>query len=350
MGLIFFFFNISTGEILDSLMYYLKIDSLQKASQLFIELKEKDSSMVQDPFLRAKMASLLGIEPYPVLLLRDGGATPRFLRSNPVYIVFKDIKNTGRIGIYNLATATEEKIKLTYNRDVYPCFGDGRDTIYFLRPGKGGMFYLEQWCRGVGVEGIEFVEEFVGDKKNMFRFDYSNERIVFEYADYEKEGDFELYLYDFKDKTLKKLTNNIYFDGFPRFTPDGDVVFVSNHVPADNNIFLLDVDTGEIEPLVENPKADDREPAIAGDKLVYVSDKDGNQEIYLKDLKNGMEIRLTRNPGKDIQPDISPDGKWLVFQSERAGYKGLFIVSLLQPVSADSIVSLIKSKRKEVGE
>ena len=344
MGLFFLFFNLSSSDLYDSLVFYLKSDSVDKASEFFLKLKEVDSLKIENYLIRAKMASLLGVEPYPVLLLRDGAGTPKFLKKSPLLIVFKELRPPGKIGVYNLASGKEEIIKLTYNKDIYPCFGETQDTIYFLRPRKRG-FELKRWIRGEGVKDIDVMKDLLSDTKDMFRFDYENGKLVFEYIDFENDGDYELYLYDFKKDRLERLTDNIYYDRSPRFASENKVVFCSDHVPKDEDIFLMDLVTKEIKSLVGGNEAVDIEPAFAKDKLLYVSDRDGNQEIYLKDFKMGFNIRITYNPGKDIQPDISSDGKWVVFQSEREGHKGLYIFSLAQPVSADSIINLIKERR-----
>jgi Tol biopolymer transport system component len=58
--------------------------------------------------------------------------------------------------------------------------------------------------------------------------------------------------------------------------------------------------------------------------MVFVSDMDGNDEIYLMDL-NSFEIkRLTNDEGKDSSPQISSDGEIIVFVSDRDGDKEIF--------------------------
>lgn len=49
------------------------------------------------------------------------------------------------------------------------------------------------------------------------------------------------------------------------------------------------------------------------DKLIMLSDKDGDQNIYQLDLNNKQWTRLTSTKGIDITPRLSPDGKQLAF-------------------------------------
>jgi serine/threonine-protein kinase len=56
-------------------------------------------------------------------------------------------------------------------------------------------------------------------------------------------------------------------------------------------------------------------------RLLYVSDRDGDYEIYLKSLgTNRPDDKLTNNDGiNDWFPDWSADGNWIIFTSNRAG-------------------------------
>jgi len=52
-------------------------------------------------------------------------------------------------------------------------------------------------------------------------------------------------------------------------------------------------------------------------KIAFSSDRDGNWEIYVIDDYGGNPRNLTRNPADDRHPSWSPDGKRIVFQSNR---------------------------------
>jgi TolB protein len=55
----------------------------------------------------------------------------------------------------------------------------------------------------------------------------------------------------------------------------------------------------------------------------------GNTDIYTVDLKNGRKTRLTSGISIDTAPSYSPDGKQIVFESDRGGRQQIYLMSVL---------------------
>lgn len=62
--------------------------------------------------------------------------------------------------------------------------------------------------------------------------------------------------------------------------------------------------------------------------VAFVSDRDGQMEIYLLDLAAGAERRLTDHPASDMDPAFSPDGRRIAFTSDRRGSFEIYEMSL----------------------
>ena len=73
-------------------------------------------------------------------------------------------------------------------------------------------------------------------------------------------------------------------------------------------------DGGDAARVTATPAAESQlEWAPDSRRLVYVSDRDGPQHLYLYDFASGTETRLTDTPQSDVTPRFSPDGKLIAF-------------------------------------
>jgi len=72
-----------------------------------------------------------------------------------------------------------------------------------------------------------------------------------------------------------------------------------------------------------------------GKYLVYSSDRqDGNFDLYLRQIGDIRLVRLTQHPSADISPALSPDGRTLAFVSMRDDPEGDIFVAGLDPGDA----------------
>ena len=64
-----------------------------------------------------------------------------------------------------------------------------------------------------------------------------------------------------------------------------------------------------------------------GRKLAFVSDRDGNSEVYVMNANGSGQRNLTRNPAFDADPAWSPDGRKIAFVSNRDGSYGVYVMN-----------------------
>jgi serine/threonine protein kinase/Tol biopolymer transport system component len=54
-------------------------------------------------------------------------------------------------------------------------------------------------------------------------------------------------------------------------------------------------------------------------RIVYTTETSGNPEIWIMNADGSRRVQLTTNPGQDVSPRVTPDGRQIVFVSDRDG-------------------------------
>ncbi|MFN8251676.1 MAG: hypothetical protein U0V75_07305 [Ferruginibacter sp.] len=154
------------------------------------------------------------------------------------------------------------------------------------------------------------------------------------------------------------------------FTKDGKhVIYASTHLGADTcppvpdrrkygnkyiwplydsyDIFMADLN-GKIIKQLTHSKGYDAEATLSpdGKKMLYTSDKDGDIDLYIMDLKSGREKRITNTLGYDGGAWFSPDGKKIIWRASRPKteaevkeYKELLAENLVAPTNMEVYIA-----------
>jgi Tol biopolymer transport system component len=92
---------------------------------------------------------------------------------------------------------------------------------------------------------------------------------------------------------------------------------------------LSDTDTMMVTVMAGNqPPASTIQPSECTNcKIAFVSNRDGNAEIYSCNADGSDVVRLTNNAGIDDQPQWSPTGSHIAFISDRTGHPEIYIMN-----------------------
>lgn len=160
-----------------------------------------------------------------------------------------------------------------------------------------------------------------------------------------RDGDLDLYLANPDGSGLERLTDTPGYDGGAFFTPDcSGIVWRASRPtgaeleeyqrllgeglvrPGALDIYWMDLDTREVTRLTDNGAANFAPYPLPDNSGALISSNigaDGREfDIWLVDREGSDPVRITTAPGFDGFPMFSPDGKWLVFASNRATPQG----------------------------
>ena len=125
-----------------------------------------------------------------------------------------------------------------------------------------------------------------------------------------------------------RLTEHEAIDVAPAWSPDGrEIAFRSNR-SGSGDVWIVSAQGDEPRPLTKDPANDGARSPIGGRhgpwspdgrQIVFHSDRTGNRDVWLIPSEGGEPRQLTSDPADDRAFAWSPDGHWVIFQSDRAG-------------------------------
>jgi TolB protein len=123
--------------------------------------------------------------------------------------------------------------------------------------------------------------------------------------------------------------------------PPGSVVFYSRRGGTLAKIYTMNADGGDVTQVTSGP-GNDLWPDLSpnGRYVAFASNRTGNFEIYVLDLRDGTLTNVSTSTADDNWPRWSPNGHQLAFHSNRAGNYDIFVVnadgSELRAVTTDA--------------
>jgi Tol biopolymer transport system component len=144
-----------------------------------------------------------------------------------------------------------------------------------------------------------------------------------------REDNSDLWLLDLTTEVLSKLTTDPARDADPVWSPDErQLVFTSNRLGR-NTLFLKDLISGKEEPLLTDPPApgasvDD----WSSDGRLVIFRRGFGEAIYSLAMEGERKPQLIAEMrAHSDQSQLSPDGKWLAFESNETGRWEVYVAA-----------------------
>ncbi len=228
------------------------------------------------------------------------------------------------------------------------------EEVYFIgnKTGYTSLFKvnLKNKSKLVTVIEGERTEEF--EEFHFFRtgLDISSKGVL---AFATKSGGTDaLHLYDVKQEKLITSFHfyNIVQIGSPSFTTDGNrIVFPALDIGGKSDLYMFSLTDNSLNRLT-NDYYDDRDPDISpdGKYIVFSSDRtsfgvNNMYNLFIYDLEKNSISYLSTGNQVDFAPQFSPDGTKVVYTSTAGGLQNIWITKLVKEPSPDGVGEIIKS-------
>lgn len=223
---------------------------------------------------------------------------------------------------------------------------DSREIVFAAKSGKNDGLFIYNAEKGSKKKEIEL------DFDGIFSPAWSPDSVHIAFVGI-KNGQSDIYTYNLDNKVLQKVTDDIFSENEPRFSPDGKSIVYSsdrdlatnwtmgnlqykNHRP--HNIFICSTDSPGTNEQITNDNSENSSPFYINDhEIGYISTRTGLPNLYRCDLKNRSSQPLTNLVSGISQLSYSKNK--LTFTSLFNGGYDIYLIEdleSLKPVTLDS--------------
>ena len=138
----------------------------------------------------------------------------------------------------------------------------------------------------------------------------------------------EIYRIDSSGNDLRRLTTSDFANFQPSWTNGTDVVFVSNRT-GNNEIFIMGGDGSDQLQLTDDP-GDDIMPACrpSGETIIFSSNRSGTYPLYTMDQDGTNVVQVTNSAGNKFGASYSMDGDKIFFYGDASGNMEIYSINL----------------------
>ncbi len=140
----------------------------------------------------------------------------------------------------------------------------------------------------------------------------------------------DIYRLWFKDGRREQITSSPLSEADPVFSPAGDTLAYSVRIDDElSALEVLDLASGTVRRILTlRGNAYGLAWGPKGSVLYFNADSDGDQELFQLTMGGEAAVQLTSNEEADHLPSVSPDGRSLLFTSQREGPEAVFVLDL----------------------
>jgi len=200
--------------------------------------------------------------------------------------------------------------RIVFSIKVYDC----NSQKFIFGRNFGGKFDLK---RIIAHRASDVIMEYFGEKS------YFTTKVVFVSK---RDGNKEVYIMDYDGKRQRRITFNDYIEILPSWSRDNEKIVYTSYRKNNPDLYMFHIYTGRTELLASKGANYSADWHPTDNKIVFATTKDGNAEIYTRDMGTGKLKRLTFNRTIDTTPSWSPNGREIAFTSQRSGTPQIYVM------------------------
>lgn len=138
-------------------------------------------------------------------------------------------------------------------------------------------------------------------------------------------GDTDIYVLDLATGEETRITRTPGLDQYPVWSPDGKRFAFTSRRDGHDDVYVMNVDgTGEVR--LTTSLANDIAPRWSSDgrSIFFGSERDGNWNAWVMAADGSAQRRITTHPAADREPHPTVDGRAIYFASRRDGGSDIF--------------------------
>ena len=136
-----------------------------------------------------------------------------------------------------------------------------------------------------------------------------------------------VYLHELDTDTSRRLTFHREIDYHPTFHPDGQRVLFASLRDGAQKVFEIELSGGEPKPWTEETLGFPSSFSPDAETLFFDSpgDPSTRADLWSFSRDSGERRALVQTPAIERFPRLSPDGRWLAYESDEAGQAEIYI-------------------------
>ena len=148
------------------------------------------------------------------------------------------------------------------------------------------------------------------------------------YSAFRQENAYEIYSYDLEDGSVDRLTNRIGVLTAPEYSPDGEMITFTRWAPNSGKYQIMVVERNGNDPNnIPNIEGWDPTWSPDGKQILFASDRNGPVQLFVVRADGKNLHQVSNLPAIRGRSDWSPDGQYIVTYSGEAWHRELYIMN-----------------------